>query len=333
MFTKCLPQGLARLVDAYGRFLAKYPLGFLITSVLIAVILFALAIVFHKTNNDIEHLYLPIEATSKQEREYFRQHFPSGMQAVTMEFSAPRSLEFEGLLQLHVSCPFNASNVLDDSVIQSIHNLDSVVGMFRLLTANDDNYETQCSTFHGRGHRNTILSVLDTSIPILNQNISFPHYVDETTGEIYNLFGQLGDVSLMSVDNRTTVASARSVLLSYYTRSGEWPAIISAMFDNFADENISFAYQTESSLQEELDRSFQVAGVMIIVVCISTGMFAIALTMMSNCVRAKPWVAISGLIVTCMAASSSFGVMAVSGVAFAHSVYFVPFITIGKLHH
>ena len=73
----CIEKPLSRIFYNYGRFIARHPLWFLIIPLLVAGALASGLYNFH-AEYDVEQLFTPEKARSKDERHTIQQLFPEG---------------------------------------------------------------------------------------------------------------------------------------------------------------------------------------------------------------------------------------------------------------
>ena len=72
----CIPVKLSDWFYNYGKFLARYPLPFIIVPPLLTCLLM-LGVLRINVETDVEYLYATVDAPAKEERAYFRDTFLS----------------------------------------------------------------------------------------------------------------------------------------------------------------------------------------------------------------------------------------------------------------
>ena len=330
MAYSCIPDALSQAYYRYGKFVGRHPLPFLLIPPLIAVLLMVGLINIESTGN-AEYLYVPVNARGLDERDYFENTFVFNDREY---FTNLRLTSIAGFLQVHIE-PRNGSNALRDDVIGAVKRLDAFIQNHAVsYEGSRYHYSDLCARWNGTCTNNALLHIVGNE-SINDLSISYPLHRDEQGGGIFNLVQTVGGV----VYPNGVLTSARAVQLSYFVKSQlssdeqkseEWMnALRDELFD-YEDGAINIEIQTSLSLNQELEASLGSIIPLFTAAYSVLAIFSILACLMFDWVRAKPWVALAGLVAAGLGIVSSIGIMSAAGVKFASVVGTMPFLIMGK---
>ena len=246
----CVQKGLETMFYDYGKFVAKYPLPFLIGP-LVVTFGFALGLCNFELIEDTEYLYSPIHGRAKDERKIIEHYFPSD---TSSSFLPSRKMSLQGFVQVLIKNS-HSGNIYDSRHFERIEELNEIIeGTTVLHGDNEYNYTLLCASWKGDCATNSLLQLV-TSDPDLFQQTSYPFHGFEFLGT------QLGGVS---TDGYGHITTAEAVLLNYFLRyetdddvakADLWIGKVKTLLLGYADGTIEIYFQTSLSIEEELRKA------------------------------------------------------------------------------
>ena len=329
MAYSCIPDALSQAYYRYGKFVGRHPLPFLLVPLLIALLLM-IGLINVEPIGDAEYLYVPVNARGLDERDYFEDTYLFDDRE---HFTNLRLTTLEGFVQIHIE-PKSGNDVLRDDVISAAKELDLLV-LSHSVKYKGDRYEYNdiCARWNDNCTYSGFLQIVgDSSIDSLT--IRYPFHTD-AQNRVFNLVQEIGGVEYPS----GVLTSARALLLSYYVRyqtssdekvSEEWLNSLRDELFDYDNDVIKIEFQTSLSLNQELEASLASIIPLFAVAYNVLAIFSILACLMFDWVRAKPWVALAGLVAAGLGIVSSMGIMSAAGVKFASVVGTMPFLIMGK---
>ena len=246
----CIQKSLENIFYKYGKFIARYPLPFLLIPI-ITTFGFALGLYNFNLIEDTEYLYSPIHGRAKEERKIIEKYFPEN---ATDRFLPSRKMSLQGFVQVLIKDK-TGGNVYDNTHFDNIRDLNGYVEDVTVLHENQNySYSTLCASWRGTCPENTLLT-LTTSDPSIFEHTYYPFH--------HNLFlgTQLGGVAK---DQHGYVKSAEAVLLNYFLqyeteanviRSDLWIGKVKDLLLSYNNDYIDVYFQTSLSIEEELRKA------------------------------------------------------------------------------
>ena len=325
-----VPASLSAQFSRYGRLVTRCPWPFLIIPPILSLCL-GLGLLQLELTRNIEELYTPVNAPSKHERAVVERVFDMDEEN---GFSAIRLTRDQGYINVIIKHK-DGDNVLTDAIIPKVFELNDVItGVKAKLNGKKIQYGDICCGWHGECVETSFLKIFSNQ-SLSDVNITFPvHFLP--TDRSY-LSGEIGGVE---TDTNHNLISARAVQLSYFVRynkrsdarrSEVWINAVRDELFKYKSNHITITFRTSLSLEQEFERSIDEIFVMFFVTFATMSLFAVGSVLMLDWVRAKPYVALAGLLASGLAAASSLGLLIFMGVPFASPVGIVPFLVIGEL--
>ncbi|MGH0172026.1 UNVERIFIED_CONTAM: hypothetical protein FKN15_062616 [Acipenser sinensis] len=206
--TDCLEKPLSAAFKKLGRFVGRYPLVFVVISLLASCGLGS-GFYFLKQleANDIEDQFTPWNGPAKEERVFIKNHFPI---SDSNEFSSQR-LYTEGAYS-SLAVVSKTGNILTDEAFKEILELDRIVKGINVSDGDHNHtYSSLCAKENNNCVSNAILDIINSgktsylTYPVYKKNV----FLGSTFGGV-------------KVDDTTgIVKSAKAIRLYYYLRENE----------------------------------------------------------------------------------------------------------------
>ncbi|XP_078579544.1 patched domain-containing protein 3-like [Branchiostoma floridae x Branchiostoma japonicum] len=316
----------------FGRFLARHPHAFLLSSLLIAGILGG-GLFFLGNEGSIEKLYTPENGQGKVEREYVRTHFPIN----DSEHFLPSRAVTAGRYGAVIIRPRRevSDNALEKAVVDAVVSLHTNIS--ELVTQELGlRYADVCAKWQ----TNCVVSGLDlldfTAKSFPNVTVGYPW--TSLPGGLRTFSGAiLGDVTLK--DGAETVKKAGAIKLVYHLRSSQeeddrrsemWENAFLEKMADFSSDVITVTWSTSHSLETEIAEMTTRAVPNLAAYTVSMLMaFAVLSCVMRDPVRSKPFLGMVGVLGAGMAVMATVGLFSYCGVMFNNLVAAMPFLVIG----
>ena len=327
----CIEKPLSRGFYVYGRFIARHPRWFLICPLLLTAALGSGIYNFH-AEYDVEKLFSPEGARSKDERSNMQRMFPEHENSDN--FSAIGILTLAKYGRVIVTTKQSDGNVLKEDVFKEVAQLDKDI---RNITVDVDGtrytYTDLCA---GRCEAETDALIILHGVMNVNLNdLSYPvHRVAQGPSNLTFFLGStIGGVSTTA--DGDTEAKAWSLyyhLLSY--ENGEavtkWQAKFLSVTGKTNYKHITVSRFTGHSLQDELKRNASAVFTLLPILLIVLIAFTVVSCMSADWVRSKPWLGPMGLLSAGLAMVSGSGLVFHTGVPFIDIVAASPFLVLGS---
>ncbi|XP_071791021.1 patched domain-containing protein 3-like [Asterias amurensis] len=332
----CIEKNIKKLFFNYGGFIARHPLWFLFSPMLLAGVL-GVGISFITSEQSVENLYTPENGQAKTDRKTVEELYTQHGDNDTLVSRLTR-LGRSGKVIIQRQ---DGGNVLTETVFEEILNLHEEILNLHGTMLHNDSVDTFyfvdiCVKWNNTCNENAILSVYDYNSSMLQAiNLTYPVYSSNKKTVFFG--GELGGVKFKS-NLSDEVLSAEVMQLSYILRhqdsmddqrSALWEDEFLQVVEAFNSTEIRVTRQVSSTLETELDKAssnvikdFSITFTLLIT-------FSICSCVMLDWVRSKPWLAGCGVISAGLAVLSSFGLMGYIGVPYINVVGSAPFLIIG----
>ncbi|MGH0172166.1 UNVERIFIED_CONTAM: hypothetical protein FKN15_066904 [Acipenser sinensis] len=322
--TDCLEKPLGAAFKKLGRFVGRYPLVFVVISLLASC---GLGSGFYYLKqleaNDIEDQFTPWNGPAKEERVFIKNHFPI---SDSNEFSSQR-LYTEGAYS-SLAVVSKTGNILTDEAFKEILELDRIVKGIRVSDGDQNHtYSSLCAKENNNCVSNAILDIINSG---QTSNLTYPVYKN-------NVF--LGStVGGVKTDDTTgIVKSAKAIRLYYYLRENETESntkwlneFVKYFSGHLAELHLhSVSYFTSVSRQNEFEGNSKKVIPLFSITYFVVIFFSIVSCLRFDCVRNKAWVATFGVLSAGLAVLSAFGMLLYCGMPFAMTVANAPFLILG----
>ena len=183
----CVQNLLENCFEKYGRFVAKFPLPFVLVPALVACLL-SLGMINFTKESDVEYLYTPTNGPAKDERRIIESLFPENQSEA---FSPIRKTNWDGFFKVIITNKNSGGNLYDVNSIAAILSLDSELK--QLSDANSNRYEDVCAVSDNLCYEDEFIGLLNgTAETIITEDITYPTYRTQFLGL------QLGGVTVDS---------------------------------------------------------------------------------------------------------------------------------------
>ncbi|XP_035690894.1 patched domain-containing protein 3-like [Branchiostoma floridae] len=328
----CVDKVISRVFAAYGGFLARHPIPFLVLPVMLAGGLGA-GMYFMASDSSVEGLYTPDNGRGKTERAVVQQHFPLNDSDA---FQTSRLVSFGRSASVIVTSKGNG-DVLSTSVLQEVLSLyNNISALEAQVSETNYTFADLCAEWQSQcvvGGYHLLNFTLEKNE---NTTIGYP-WTDLPDGARLFSGAALGGITLKS-ETEEEVSTAAAFKLSFYLRSDNseddklsegWEKVFLSYMDNFESDIIEVSRTSSQSLEEELSAltariipRFSITFTVLIT-------FSILSCMMLDVVRTKPWLGMLGVLSAGMAVVSSMGLCLYCGVRFTSVVASMPFLIVG----
>ncbi|XP_072170191.1 patched domain-containing protein 3-like [Diadema setosum] len=328
----CIDRGLAKVFYNYGKFISRWPLIFLLTSLVMAGFL-STGIIFLRVDSDVIFLFTPDVSTARDDAIIFDGLFPVDYD----HYSASRGNGTNDLSANIIVEPVGGGNVLVEDVISEIIRFDRELKNVTVINTSGvrHTYESLCAVEGSNCVENPVLQILKYNESYMNSvTLTYPFF-KSSGAEIYFLGATLGNVDL--ADDNSTVVTAGLLALTYILqttstleREGEdWENKFEQFAANFDSTVISISYIHSHSLDSEVGHSTQDVIPLFSVSYTLLFTFAITSCVVADWVFSKPWLGILGTISASLAVASSLGLLSYAGVNFNIVATSMPFLIVG----
>ena len=327
----CIEKPLSRVFYVYGRFIARHPAWFLIGPLLLTAALGS-GFYFFKSEYDVENLFSPEGARSKDERSVMQDLFNDSERS--QHFSANRMTTLGEYGRMIVTAKEADGNVLTSDVLQEVEELDNAIrNMTVVISGTTYNYTHLCA---GLCENSTNVLLILKGTPNFDLNLlTYPVYRLPGGGRVF-LGSTLGGVTT----DGTTIKKAKAWSLFYYLRSDDnytdiakkWQEKFLTTLAKRSNSHINITRFTAHSLEDELKRNSDAVFPLFSILFTVLITFSIVSCMSADWVRSKPWLGNFGVLSAGLAVVSAFGLVLLIGVPFIDIVASSPFLVLGKLY-
>ena len=335
----CLEEPLSKLFYVYGCFISRHPAWFIVCPLLLAAALGS-GIFRFKSEYDVEQLYAPEGARSKDERSILENLYPSDEDSE--HFSPIRLSRFGEYVRVIITAKKKGGNVLTEDVHNDVKRLDSDIRNVSIdLNGVTYTYKKLCV---GPWSLDTLLFLRGTLQVDMNK-LTYPvHWtvvpVPTISGPIFrNVSFYIGS----TIGGVTTTAGghieAEAWSLLYFVKSDkdhveaslEWQRKFLSTFAETTYKHMTVMRYSGRSLKDELERNARDVFPLIAILVALLATFSVVSCISTDCVRSKPLLAVLGVFSAIVAEMSSFGLVLHFGIPFVDIVASNPFLILGML--
>ncbi|XP_050412890.1 patched domain-containing protein 3 [Patella vulgata] len=318
---------VGKIFGKYGRFVATYPLFFIITPLIVCGLL-GLGLLNMSSESDIETLYVPVNSRTASERKKVNSLFPDKSDSNFFEQSL-------GVMNLYGDLMIKSRDNRDVLSIEVVDEIKNITSQLKLFSFEDGGvnftYIDVCAVQNGACFINGEFILGDDFIQrYQGGSITYPKWTSPQ-GIPTDLSGLIkGNANAsMVLESVSTLYLKFNLRQDNISRSKKWEIefldVLSKMSTNLTD----VAYSVSSSLDRELNKN---TGQDIVWFSLS---FSILITYASfvaaggNCVSNRSHLARAGVIGVALAILASFGILSAGGLKFVNIVGVMPFLALG----
>ena len=329
-----IPEYLSNAFYTWGLIVSRhYILAIAFPIITTGLLLIGIIVNGLNWSNDAVYLYVPIHAPSRAERAHFEAAYTFDR---TNYFSALREVELKAFMQVLVE-PKNNADVMTERIFKAIVKLDSFIYNYsisidgKIHTLND-----LCGAWANQCESSDLVHIYKSKTqPIESLQLQYPYHI-QSDGTIYALASQLGGVEK---DGNGFIESARVAVLIYYLRTNTdkelsdskiWLDTLRDEILVYNDPDINVYLFNSQTIEQEIQKNVDLLYPLFAVAFGTLFLFTVLSTVMMDCVRSKPWMAVAGMAASMLSMLSSVGIMAASGLEIASVVGSMPFLIIGE---
>ncbi|CAJ0927310.1 unnamed protein product, partial [Mesorhabditis belari] len=336
----CIERPIAHFFEAYGRFISRHPLPFIVLPMLFTATMCA-GFLHMKPITDAVYLFTPVGAESKMERQSIHEKWPLYQD----NYIPGRAVTEAREVQITVLARDNA-NILEKPYSEAVYRLDQFIENRISVTYKNKvyRYADLCLSYKSAGCPGNKHVHLLSEIYQRGVNITFPTFRIGT--ESGYLGSSLGGVLLGHDEkNRTILAKARSWFLIYHMKFHPTNmSYISGLFENELvrqlknypeDPYITFTYFHSQTLADELKRNadslvprFAVAFMLMLLFTALCAIGFVNGTLAIDWVLSKPILSILGVFNAGMGILTAIGGGLLLGVPYNDIVAVMPFLVV-----
>ena len=327
-----IERALVKFFYRYGKVVARYPLAFLLGSLLVAGGLTS-GLMFIDLETEAAYLFTPDKSQAKTDTEIVDKLFPVNY----TEYLWSRGKDIPDDRANVIILPKGGDNVLTEEALSEILRFDEEVRNLSVTSNNTTlKYSDLCASWQGSCHVDPVLDAYNYNASYANVvDLTHPVYVSRTMEAIF-LGASLPDVT---VDEYSVIESASICSLSYYLQSSPEMTKLSLQWEDefidyaksFESDSISIYYIVSESIDNELkDLTYSVIPNFIIA-CGLLITFSVGTCFMADWVLSKIILAILGLLSAMLAVGASSGLMSFFHIQANLVVAAMPFLVVGKL--
>ncbi|XP_022089525.1 patched domain-containing protein 3-like isoform X2 [Acanthaster planci] len=335
----CMDRTINRGFYKYGKLIARHPLVFLISPLIIVVLLAGGLSQFY-FNDDVEYLFTPDDCRARIDGEFTSEHFLTGIEGG--DFLPNRELELFNRRGRVIITAMDGKSALRRDVMADLLKLDQVIRSFN-VTYNQTTvvtHEDVCQRFMGQCVDNEILKFyrgridefenLTVTYPLSEIPIGFGLTIPAFLGP------NLGGIML---DNNSNIESAQALRLFYSLGTepeddhlaATWELEFLKVVDEFQNRTSTMNIRTSTSMTlsvEVNEASYRVLPRFVATFCMLL-LFAVCSCIMRDWVLSKPWLGLIGVISAGLSILSSIGLLSLIGLGYNEVVSLMPFLILG----
>ncbi|XP_038057103.1 patched domain-containing protein 3-like isoform X2 [Patiria miniata] len=333
----CMDRSFSRGFYKYGKLIARHPLVFLISPILIMILL-SVGLSQFSLNGNVE-LFLPEDCEARLDGAFTTDHFLIGTEGG--DFLPNRELELFNRRGRLILTALDGKSALRQDFLVDLLRLDQEIRSFEVtLNYTVFTHEDVCQRFMGQCVDNEILKFYRGRLhEFENLTLTYP------LSEIPTDFGltipafigpNLGGVKL---NNASVVQGVQAIRLFYSLGTGPdeddfadaWEREFLQVVDDFQNETSTMRIMRSTSMTlsaEVNEAAFTVLPRFVATFCILV-LFAVCSCIMRDWVLSKPWLGFIGVISAAFSILSALGMLSLVGLEYNNIVSLMPFLILG----
>lgn len=314
----------------YGRFLARYPVVFILLSLLTSALL-GMGLLSLQYETNVQRLYTPMDSQAAKDQAHLLTLFPD---RTSKAFYQHQLLQGGTYGEVFVTSKDEGENVLVPKIIDEILMLYDTVT--RITLEKDDRghtYTDLCAVSHDRCVVNGYLFLSHLAKnPCLNMSSNWP-VVHDTLQDDENI-----RYLVSGVGQEDGCMTAKAISLRFNLRHDSarqrklsilWEEKFLECLATYPSTNLKVYYSTSESLDIELsdhvgqDTNFFALTIVIMI------LYAAFVSSGGNWVSTRMFLALTGIVAALLAILASFGLLSLCGMRFVDTCGVMPFLVLG----
>ncbi|CAG0922467.1 unnamed protein product, partial [Notodromas monacha] len=322
---------LKKWFGIFGKFVGNNPGYFVIIPPLVCCI-FLPALRDLKEETDIELLFSPIGGRGQTERRLIQERFI--LENPMFFFDPSRRTWGTRVGTIIVTPKPGVDTLLTKKTWEELRQADAYIRENVTITHDgaELKYQQLCARFFLVCLENAILDLADD---VETNDLTFPAYIQPGTNKTIFLLGSFGSAKL---DENGFVKDVPAIKLAYFLsiitpedemKAKMWEQEFMRKMATLRLETMDVTYFAYQTMVDEMQKNTNsvvpfmgVAAIIILGFCAGT-------SMMGDCVRSKPFLALQGVLSAMMATGAAFGLCSYAGVLFAGMNMAAPFLMLG----
>ncbi|XP_023235897.1 patched domain-containing protein 3-like [Centruroides sculpturatus] len=330
----CVRRIFFRIFKKLGKTVGRHPYYFIILPIILSITLsiFIRTLTTSKTFNDI---ITPDTGKHFTVKKFIENTFSYNSSQFSDQLRTP---DLPNILAIYL-LKKDEGNMFEKNILSEVKLFDEIIHNIKLETDGKTiQYTDLCTRKHKKCFQNPIIEVISEvgidSILQKRKKLKYPVDIDLLSFTYKAYFINLGGVT---EDHNNFVEKVNAVFLFYATDDknevknklfAKWSAHV---YDKIQKFNFTYIKAVQSSvpiLEQEFRKEFdrtkpKIGGLVAIMIVLS-----IFLNMSNSWVKSKPLLGLASVINAVLAVSSSFGLMAASGVEFTYWNATIPFLVL-----
>ncbi|XP_067123914.1 patched domain-containing protein 3-like [Centruroides vittatus] len=320
MNVKFIQQGLSIQFSRLGRLIARQPLYFIISPIIITAF-FCIGITRIKNNRDSDNLFTAENGRAHQSKKIVDSLFFINTSSF---IDPPRLLERNEFSLIQITAK-DGGTLLKENIFQEMKILDDIIRNITVISNGQIlKYKDIC------GHRfesclnNSIFDIMHHSEDILQgkYNVKFPVDMDTFT---YYFKSYILDVGGVTVNKDGYIRDFKAARIFYILdisdshkleAINQWQNKLHKIITKAKFDNIIVSILSLEGIKEEIKLFSEVLLPLIPAVILSVSVFSFLTCLTNDWIRSKPWLGPSACISAGLAITSGFGLMFFLGIEY-----------------
>ncbi|XP_023213145.1 patched domain-containing protein 3-like [Centruroides sculpturatus] len=316
----CIQYGLSRYLLVLGRIIARHPLYFVFSPIIITALL-STGLFRMKSNRDVEYLFTALNGRADNNKKLVETLFP---QNLSYHYDHHRLAQKSHFTMVQVIAK-DGGHILHDKIINEIYLLDEIIRNITVyVDGKKEDYSTLCGKKFGKCVKSNAMKVLSNANDIKSgtYKIRYPYDIDDIRMTYDEYILSLGGVSL---DENQYITGVKAVRLIYVLNKSnpqkreailEWESMFNKVIESVDFETISVSYINDESIEEEMQRCTDRLLLRIPIVITIVSIFSFVTCLTNDWVKSKPWLGPAACLSAGLALASGAGFMSYVGIEY-----------------
>ncbi|XP_067131620.1 patched domain-containing protein 3-like [Centruroides vittatus] len=318
---------LSRIGYHIGCYPQIYVAVTLITSVVLSIGLLNIPL-----QKDIEYLYIPSDARSRNDRAAIESIFPTNMSQCDYR----RMTRFEAFAAIRLT-PINGTSVLEESIIEDIIRLDEIIRNVTILWDNAFlRYEDLCcKTEKDTCYENFVLTLKGKTNDIKKGTYNIKYPADVTGDQVILSALEFGGVTLGEENMiRDSNAIGLNYALDRTTKENKemalkWEQMCLEILSKIHFNNTKISKILSQSLNDEINQIGENCLFLVLVIGPIMLLFSVVSCLSTDSLSSKPLLGIAGCASPFLATVAAFGILCYCKMDYASANFMIIFLILG----